>query len=143
MSKPQPRRKSVGGALRDPPCPVSERPDYTCRPIAAAAALLLASLLTAGCRSDSKWEGVDKTVIEKVAEDAGHPAREPYLNTDRGDLLLFLFLIAGAAGGFVAGYAFRSLFPPRTKDCSRNNCPVTSERQGASRRQCDESGAGG
>ncbi|MGO8746375.1 MAG: hypothetical protein ACLQNE_10325 [Thermoguttaceae bacterium] len=61
------------------------------------------------------WKGVDETVIEKVAAEAGHPAREPYINTDQGDLLLFLFLLSGAIGGFIAGYAFRTLFPPRTK----------------------------
>jgi hypothetical protein len=62
--------------------------------------------------AQEKWEGVDKTVVEKFAEQAGRPPREPYLNTDRGDLLLFLFLLAGAVGGFVAGYTFRGLFPP-------------------------------
>jgi len=58
------------------------------------------------------WEGVDKTVVEKFAQEAGHPAREPLINTDRGDLLLFVFLVAGAAGGFMAGYCYRALFPP-------------------------------
>jgi cobalt/nickel transport system permease protein/cobalt/nickel transport protein len=61
------------------------------------------------------WEGVDKTVIEKTATDAGHPARDPYINTDQGDLLLFMFLLAGAIGGFIVGYTFRGLFPPRKK----------------------------
>ena len=61
------------------------------------------------------WEGVDKVVVEKVAAEAGYPAREPYINTDRGDLLLFLFLLAGAIGGFILGYAFRGLFSrPKT-----------------------------
>ena len=59
------------------------------------------------------WRGVDETVVEKVAADAGRPAREPLINTDQGDLLLFLFLLAGALGGFIMGYTFRSLFPPR------------------------------
>ena len=54
--------------------------------------------------------------MEQVAEQAGHPARAPYLNTDQGDLLLFLFLLAGAVGGFIAGYTFRSLFPPGKAD---------------------------
>jgi hypothetical protein len=58
------------------------------------------------------WDGVDKTVVEKFATEAGHPPRPPYINTDQGDLLLFLFLLAGAVGGFVAGYAFRALFGP-------------------------------
>ncbi|HKI16878.1 MAG TPA: hypothetical protein VKA15_03320 [Isosphaeraceae bacterium] len=59
------------------------------------------------------WEGVDKVVVEKVAAQAGHPARKPLINTDQGDLLLFLFLLAGAIGGFIIGYTFRALFPPR------------------------------
>ena len=64
---------------------------------------------------EKTWEGVDKTVVEKVAAEAGHPPREPYVNTDQGDLLLFLFLVAGAIGGFIAGYTFRTLFSPRKK----------------------------
>jgi len=52
---------------------------------------------------------VDETVVEKYAEAAGRPAREPLINTDQGDLLLFVFLLAGAFGGFIAGYAYRSL----------------------------------
>ena len=64
---------------------------------------------------EAKWEGVDKTVIEKYAEAAGRPPREPYINTDQGDLLLFCFLAAGAIAGFIAGYLFRALFPPKPK----------------------------
>jgi len=59
------------------------------------------------------WPGVDEAVIEKVAEKAGRPAREPFINTDQGDLLLFVFLLAGIVGGFIGGYYFRALFPPR------------------------------
>jgi len=58
------------------------------------------------------WKGVDKKVVERFAEEAGRPARAPLIDTDRGDLLLFVFLLAGAVGGFVAGYCFRALFPP-------------------------------
>lgn len=86
---------------------------------ATLGALIVVALVAAPiCRpvlAETKWEGVDKTVIEKFAEEAGHPAQAPYLNTDQGDLLLFLFLLAGAIGGFVAGYAYRGLFPPKPK----------------------------
>ncbi len=57
----------------------------------------------------AKWSGVDEVVIEELASNAGRPARAPFINTDQGDLLLFLFLVAGAVGGFIAGYAYRSL----------------------------------
>jgi cobalt/nickel transport system permease protein len=83
----------------------------------AALTLILAGILLIGPASHpvgaASWPGVDEAVIEKVAENAGRPAREPFINTDQGDLLLFVFLLAGIAGGFVAGYNFRTLFPPR------------------------------
>lgn len=68
---------------------------------------------------DADWAGVDETVVEKIAEEAGRPARDPFINTD-GDLLLFVFLIAGSAGGFVAGYCFRHLFPPKQASDATN-----------------------
>ena len=78
----------------------------------AFAALLLAAPACLPGRAAS-WSGVDEAVIGKIAEKAGRPAREPFINTAQGDLLLFVFLAAGIAGGFVAGYYFRVLFPPR------------------------------
>lgn len=57
-----------------------------------------------------KWPGVDEAVVEKYAKELGREARDPYINTDQGDLLLFLFAFAGAAGGFVMGYYWHKLF---------------------------------
>ncbi len=56
-----------------------------------------------------KWPGVDESVIKKVAKEHGREAKEPLINTNQGDLLLFLFLIAGAVGGFIGGYYWRGL----------------------------------
>ncbi len=58
----------------------------------------------------AKWSGVDESVVEKVAKEHGRSAWTPFINTDQGDLLLFVFLLAGVAGGFVMGYNFRKLF---------------------------------
>lgn len=80
--------------------------------IACVIAVGLGSLVAVAHASES-WEGVDKTVVEKFANEAGHPPRKPFIDTDQGDLLLFLFLLSGAAGGFVAGYTFRAIFPPK------------------------------
>jgi ABC-type cobalt transport system substrate-binding protein len=62
-----------------------------------------------------KWSGVDESVIEKVAKEHGREAREPFINTDQGDLLLFVFLLAGAVGGFIAGYYWKTLVEKRTE----------------------------
>ncbi len=56
-----------------------------------------------------KWSGVDESVVEKYAKEHGREARTPYINTDQGDLLLFVFLLGGTIGGFVAGYYWRVL----------------------------------
>ncbi len=61
------------------------------------------------------WTGVDEAVVEKVAKEHGREARPPLINTDQGDLLLFVFLIAGAVGGFAAGYWWRSLTEKKDK----------------------------
>jgi hypothetical protein len=55
------------------------------------------------------WTGVDEAVVEKVAKEHGREARPPLVSTDKGDLLLFIFLVAGAVGGFAGGYYWRML----------------------------------
>lgn len=60
-----------------------------------------------------KWSGVDESVVEKIASEHGRESRAPLINTDQGDLLLFVFLLAGAAGGFAAGYYWRVLMEGR------------------------------
>jgi len=78
--------------------------------VCVAAALLAAGSWLAIEMTQGDWSGVDESVVEHYAEEAGRPARDPYINTDQGDLLLFVFLLAGACGGFVAGYSFHVLF---------------------------------
>ena len=69
----------------------------------------------------TKWGGVDESVVEKVAKEHGRTAWTPFINTDQGDLLLFVFLLAGTAGGFVMGYNFQKLFAKnRMKDVKRS-----------------------
>ena len=55
------------------------------------------------------YVGVDEAVVEKIAKEPGREARKPLIDPGEGDLLLFLFLSAGAVGGFTAGYFWRKL----------------------------------
>jgi hypothetical protein len=57
----------------------------------------------------NSWSGVDESVVEKIAGEHGRHAVAPLINTDKGDLLLFVFLLAGTIGGFAAGYYWRIL----------------------------------
>ncbi|TGE33240.1 cobalt transporter [Desulfosporosinus sp. Sb-LF] len=49
-------------------------------------------------------------VAEKYASEVGAGERPPLINTNKGDLLLFMFAIGGAVAGFVIGYTWRDLF---------------------------------
>lgn len=81
--------------------------------------LILFSLFTVYCllythvHASEKWPGVDETVVERYANEHGREAREPLINTDQGDLLLFVFLMAGAVAGFAAGYYWKALMDGR------------------------------
>lgn len=72
--------------------------------------LCLAAPTPAAEKEGGKWPGVDETVVEKYAKDLGREARDPYINTDQGDLLLFLFALAGCVGGFIMGYYWHKVF---------------------------------
>ncbi len=71
---------------------------------------LWAPVPMAAADGEDKWPGVDKTIVERIAAEQGRPAWTPLINTDQGDLLLFIFLLAGTAGGFMMGYNFQKLF---------------------------------
>ncbi len=62
------------------------------------------------------WTGVDEAVVEKIAKEHGREARKPLINTDQGDLLLFVFLVAGVVAGFAGGYYWRMLVSEKKRD---------------------------
>lgn len=66
------------------------------------------------------WSGIDETIVEKVAEENGRSAWTPFINTDQGDLLLFVFLLAGIAGGFIVGYCWHKLFARPVRNYSES-----------------------
>lgn len=79
-----------------------------------ATVLLLGMLVYLGT-SDLAMPGADERVsgiAEQYAREVGAGPRDPYINTDRGDLLLFVFALGGAVAGFWLGYAWRGMFGP-------------------------------
>ncbi len=87
--------------------------------------LLLAVAPMMATGAQAKWSGVDETVVEKFAEEHGRAAVDPLINTDQGDLLLFVFLLGGALGGFMAGYCYRRLMETPGKGKARTEGPET------------------
>ena len=59
--------------------------------------------------TDDKIGDVTKVYTQK----AGISQRTPYINTDKGDLLLFLFCFAGLVVGFYLGYQWRKIITQR------------------------------
>ncbi|MGD0886911.1 MAG: cobalt ABC transporter permease [Thermodesulfovibrionales bacterium] len=89
---------------------------------AAGVFLLLLSILcnlSIAIADQEKWTGVDESVVQKIAKEHGREAHKPLINTDQGDMLLFVFLVAGSIGGFVAGYYWKILMGK----------PATSEKE--------------
>lgn len=86
-------------------------------------AVLWSGVVLAGiARAEGKWPGVDEAVVEKIAGEQGREAHAPLINTDQGDLLLFVFLVAGAVGGFAAGYWWRMLVAEKGGVGRRGGC---------------------
>ncbi|MBI5049482.1 MAG: cobalt ABC transporter permease [Nitrospirae bacterium] len=83
------------------------------------------SLFTATLAAE-KWSGIDESIVEKYAKEHGREAREPFINTDQGDLLLFVFLLGGAVGGFIGGYYWRVLMVEKSSKVNSKEQKITS-----------------
>ena len=80
--------------------------------------IVMTALLLGGVGADAlyageKWPGIDDAVVNKIAREHGRAERKSLIDTGEGDLQLFVFLLAGAVGGFVAGYYWRVLLEGR------------------------------
>jgi len=100
------------------------------RLIAVMLAILMTASITAGIVSaaeKAKWSGVDEAVIETIAKEHGREAKPALIDKDQGDILLFMFLMAGAVGGFAAGYYWRVLVAGKTGQPNRKKSEQTAE----------------
>lgn len=70
----------------------------------AVGALVWAVAVTTG-----GWVGIDAGVMERVAEEQGRAAWTPFINTDVGDLLLFVFFAGAIVAGAIIGWVVHGL----------------------------------
>lgn len=60
--------------------------------------------------ANTKWQGTDDLVSQKMHNVAGISAKKPLFDTTQGNLGLFVFLAGGFAAGTVFGYQWRKIF---------------------------------
>jgi ABC-type cobalt transport system substrate-binding protein len=77
--------------------------------------VLSAALMGGSASAAEKWPGIDEAVVNKIAREQGRPERPSLIPAAEGDLQLFMFLVAGVVGGFVAGYYWRVLLEGKKK----------------------------
>jgi ABC-type cobalt transport system substrate-binding protein len=78
-------------------------------------ALLLAALGSVCVHAAEKWPGIDEAVVNKISREHGREEKPSLFLAAEGDLQLFLFLLAGTVGGFIAGYYWRVLLEGKKK----------------------------
>ena len=80
-----------------------------------AGAVFLGGLVSGSLYAGEKWPGVDEAVVNRIAREHGRQERQSLVPAAEGDLQLFMFLMAGTVGGFVAGYYWRVLLEGKNK----------------------------
>ena len=78
-------------------------------------ALILGCVANGMLFAGEKWPGVDETVVNRIAREHGRGEQPSLIPPAKGDLQLFMFLMAGTVGGFVAGYYWRVLLEGKNK----------------------------
>lgn len=63
---------------------------------------------------------VNEAVVAPVAKEQGKGVLTSLVNSDKGDLLLGIFLLAGAIGGFAGGYYWRMLISEKKNPGERS-----------------------
>jgi hypothetical protein len=62
-------------------------------------------------QQEPPFPGMDQAVNRNLAEDAGLPARDPYINTEAmGELWNLILLAAGGTCGFIIGRRWDQIF---------------------------------
>ncbi len=66
-------------------------------------------------REKGLWSDATDILSGKAADQAGREARDPFINTEQGNMLVFFFTLGGVAAGFIIGYNWRRLLAEKAK----------------------------
>ena len=66
-------------------------------------------------REEGAWSDATDVLSGKAAEQVGREGRDPYINTEQGNMLVFFFTLGGVAGGSIIGYNWRRLLAEKAK----------------------------
>ncbi len=58
-------------------------------------------------REKGLWSDATDVLSIQAAEQVGREARAPFINTEKGNMLVFFFALGGVAAGFTIGYNWR------------------------------------
>lgn len=60
-------------------------------------------------REEGQWSDATDVLSGRAATEAGRQARDPLINTEQGNMLVFFFCLGGVIGGLIIGYNCRRL----------------------------------
>jgi hypothetical protein len=73
-------------------------------------------IITKQVEEQASFSGMDEAVNEHLAEQAGRPAHDPYIDTESmGDLWNALLLLAGGICGYIIGRGWDKVFVNKSK----------------------------
>ncbi len=86
--------------------------------VAVLSLAIVGSVILSGettIREKGLWSDATDVLSNKYVVEAGRAARKPFINTEQGNLLLFVFALGGVGGGFTVGYYWRRLMKEKAE----------------------------
>jgi len=93
--------------------------------VAVIAVLALAVLGITGLAGENpvkeagQWSDTTDVLSNLAAAQAGRETREPFINTEQGNMLVFFFGLGGIISGFAIGYNWRRLLAEPVGEVSK------------------------
>ena len=65
-------------------------------------------------REKGLWSDATDVLSNTAASEAGRESRDPLINTEQGNMLIFFFALGGVVAGFAIGYNWRRLIAEKS-----------------------------